>query len=75
MRYQVRLSGRAVKDLDRLNRDVQQRMLKRLDQLAEDPHDARLSSPLMNQGGMRKSRVGGWRIIFTVDQERHLLTS
>ena len=73
MKYQVRLSGRATKDLDRLNRDVLQRMLKRLEQLAEDPHIVRLSSPLTNQGGMRKSRVGGWRIIFVVDEEQHLL--
>jgi mRNA interferase RelE/StbE len=71
--YQVRLSDRAAKDLDRLNRDVQQRMLKRLDQLTEDPHDARLSSPLTNQVSMRKSRVGGWRIIFTLDEEQRLL--
>ena len=73
MKYRVELSHRGTRDLDRLGRDVQQRMMRRLEQLAQDPHDARLSAPLTNQGGLRKSRVGGWRILFTVDDEKRLL--
>ena len=73
MKYRVELSNRGTRDLDRLGRDVQQRMMRRLEQLAQDPHDARLSAPLTNQGGLRKSRVGGWRILFTVDDEKRLL--
>ena len=69
MRHEVRLSDRAAKDLDRLNRETQQRMVKRLEQIGEAPQDPRFSSLLTNQGGLRRSRVGGWRIIFTVDQE------
>lgn len=73
MKYRVELSNRGTRDIDRLGRDVQQRMMRRLEQLAQDPHDARLSAPLTNQGGLRKSRVGGWRILFTVDDEKRLL--
>ena len=73
MKYRVELSNRGTRDLDRLGRDVQQRMMRRLEQLAQDPHNARLSAPLTNQGGLRKSRVGGWRILFTVDDEKRLL--
>lgn len=68
MSYQVRLSNRAARDLDRLDRGARERILNRLDQLAEAPGDRRLSSLLTNQGGLRKSRVGGWRIIFSVDE-------
>jgi len=42
-------------------------MLRRLERVAQDPYNARLSGPLTNQEGFRKSRVGGWRIIFTLD--------
>jgi len=56
-----------------LGRDVQERMMRRLEQLAQDPQSARLSGPLTNQGGLRKSRVGGWRILFTVDDEKRSL--
>jgi mRNA-degrading endonuclease RelE of RelBE toxin-antitoxin system len=35
------------------------------------------SAPLTHQGGLRKSRVGGWCIIFTVDRDNsvvHIVT-
>ena len=73
MSYRIDLSDRAARDLDRLGRDVQERMMRRLEQLAEDPYNARLAGPLTNQGSLRKSRVGGWRIIFTVDDEKRSL--
>jgi mRNA interferase RelE/StbE len=73
VRYRVELSHRAARDLDRLGRDFQERMMRRLEQLAQDPYDARLSRSLTNQGGLRKSRVGGWRILFTMDDEKHLI--
>jgi mRNA interferase RelE/StbE len=67
VKYRVELSSRATRDLDRLGRDVQERMLRRLEQLAQDPYDARVSSPLTNLEGLRKSRVGGCRILFDVN--------
>ena len=73
MKYRIELSNRAARDLDRLSRDVQERMIRRLDQLAEAPHDAHLSAQLTNQGRLRKSRVGGWRIIFTLDDGDRVL--
>jgi mRNA interferase RelE/StbE len=38
-------------------------------QLADDPFDPRLSAPLADRPGIRKSRVGRWRVLFTVDRE------
>lgn len=73
MRYRVVLSDRAARDLDRLGRDVQERVMRRLEQLAQDPYNARWAAPLANQGSLRKSRVGGWRIIFTTDDESRVL--
>lgn len=73
MTYSIELSNRAARDVDRLGRDVQERMMRRLEQLAQDPHDTRLSGPLTGHGGLRKSRVGGWRILFTVDDEKRSL--
>ena len=68
MKYPVRLSDRAAKDLDRMNRATRQRMLDRLEQLSAAPFDPRLSRLLTNSGELRRSRVGGWRIIFSVNQ-------
>ncbi len=73
MNYRQQLSGRAAKDLDRLDRKTAGRILKRIAELAVAPYDPRLSSELAMPKGLRRSRVGGWRIIFTVDEEAKIL--
>jgi mRNA interferase RelE/StbE len=75
--YTVLLSSEAAKQLTRLDQPTLQRMKERLDQLRADPFDARLSAPLIGQEGLRKSRIGGWRILFRVNRDRievHILT-
>ena len=67
MSYRVELSDRARKDFNRLDRNLQRRIGARIDELAHDPRDSRISGTLTNAGDLRKSRVGGWRILFTVD--------
>ena len=66
MSYRVNLAHEAEKTLDR---PTERRIRARVVQLAEDPFDPRLSGVLTERAGVRKSRVGGWRILFTVDRE------
>jgi mRNA interferase RelE/StbE len=68
VKYQVSVSNEAEKVLDRLDRNAQRRLRARFVQLGDDPFDPRLSAPLTERPGARKSRVGGWRILFTVDR-------
>jgi len=67
--YRVVLSREAEKILDRLDRPTERRIRTRIVQLAEDPLDPRLSAPLTERAGVRKSRVGGWRILFLADRD------
>lgn len=69
MSFRVSIAHEAEKILDRLDRPTEQRIRARFVQLADDPFDPRLSAPLADRPGIRKSRVGGWRILFTVDRE------
>jgi mRNA interferase RelE/StbE len=71
--YSVVIAHEAEKILDRLDRPTEQRIRTRILQLAEDPFDARLSAPLTERAGIRKSRVGGWRILFTANRETNTL--
>ena len=73
MNYGVSVAHEAEKVLDRLDRPTELRIRHRLVQLAEDPFDPRLSGPLTERAGVRKSRVGGWRILFAVDREAKLI--
>lgn len=74
MKYAQRLSARAVKDLDALDDKTKKRMLDRIAELADAPYDPKFSIKLTNQGGLRRSRVAGWRIIFLVDGSAKELT-
>ena len=73
MSWRLVVSREAEKILDRLDRPTERRIRTRLSQLAEDPFDPRLSAPLTERDGVRKSRVGGWRILFTAERETLVL--
>ncbi len=74
MKYTQKLSARAVKDLDALDNKTKKRMPDRIAELAGAPYDPKLSIKLTNQGGLRRSRAAGWRIIFLVDDIAKLLS-
>ena len=73
MNFRVSVVHEAEKILARLDRPTEQRVRARFVQLAVDPFDSRLSAPLADRPGIRKSRVGGWRVLFTVDREAKVL--
>jgi mRNA interferase RelE/StbE len=63
----------AEKVLGRIDGPMERRIRNRFVQLAEDPFDPRLSAPLVERAGIRKSRVGGWRILFTADRDAKVI--
>ena len=67
MNFTVSLSHETAKILLRLPYPLRERFLRKFDELAADPLNTRTSAPLQGKGGVRKSQVGGWRILFTVD--------
>ena len=73
MSYGVTIAREAEKALDRMGRLTERRIRARLIQLAQDPFDPRLSAPLTDRPGVRKSRVGGWRVLFTIDRGEKLV--
>jgi len=70
---QVIITHEAEKTLDRLDRPTEYRIRRRILQIANDPFEPRLSAPLTERDGVRKSRVGGWRILFSADREAKVL--
>jgi mRNA interferase RelE/StbE len=68
--YQVRIGRQAEKDLTALNKGLIRRIRDRFKELALDPFSPRISKPLKMFEGLRSSRVGDWRIIFGVIEDR-----
>ena len=73
MNYQIQLSREAVKRLDRMDRATSERIERRLDELEANPYDPRISKPLKELEGMRSSRVGEWRILYTIDRTANII--
>jgi mRNA-degrading endonuclease RelE of RelBE toxin-antitoxin system len=55
--YRVEVSNRARKDFNRLDRNLQGRIGARIDELAVNPRDPRISGTLSGVADLRKSRV------------------
>jgi len=74
MTWTVRLSKTAAKQLNKAPRDQRDLILKRLDEMADDPFrgDVKPLKGAQWQWRYRK-RVGRWRIIFIPDQNEHLV--
>jgi mRNA interferase RelE/StbE len=70
VKYRLIVAKRAAGVLRRLDRDLQRRIVERLNQLCEDPLSAPLSDWVEGAPDLRKSRVGGWRILFRLDKAR-----
>lgn len=69
MSYEVRLAKPAIRTLDQTDRTTERRLRKRLKELSEDPCNPRLSKTVVSYEGLRSSRVGGWRILYTTNEE------
>ena len=67
--YQVILTERAVKDIERLEKGIKRRIGEKIREYAEDPlHYAR---KLVNSAiGEYRFRIGDYRAIFDIDDDR-----
>jgi mRNA interferase RelE/StbE len=73
MTYQVHIERGALKTVRSLDKATARRIHDRINELAIDPYDQRISGPLKMGAGERKFRMGDWRIIYEVDQASHTI--
>lgn len=73
--YELKISKPAGKNLKYLSSSGAKRVLVRISELEQDPFNGRISKKLRGFEG-RTSKVGDWRIIYTIDcflKEIHIL--
>jgi mRNA-degrading endonuclease RelE of RelBE toxin-antitoxin system len=71
--FKVTVGPRAEKDLSVLDKGIVHRIRDRLKELVIDPFSPRISRPLKMFAGLRSARVGDWRIIFEVIEDRQTI--
>ena len=73
MSFRVEFSHQAAKELKRLDRTAIKRIEARIDELAQDPFNPRISQQKETDPESRKSRVGDWRIIYQVEEAQQII--
>ena len=73
MSYTAVLTAQAMRELERLDRKTEKRVQSRLDELAANPLDPRISNKLEMSEGKRYSRVGDWRIVYEIKESERTL--
>jgi len=71
--YTAVLTAKAMRELERLDRKTEKRVQSRLDELAANPLDPRISNKLEMSEGKRYSRVGDWRIVYEIKESERTL--
>lgn len=67
MSYTLHIEARAVKGLRDAHPTMRQRLLERLERLADDPHPRDAKQLHGDLQGVLRVRVGDYRVSFTVD--------
>ena len=71
VRYSIQIKKSALKELQKLSEPDRPRLIAAIDQLAEHPHAGKLLKGDLS--GLRRLRVGDYRIIYAVDEEEVLI--
>ena len=72
MSYVVRIKRSAEKELARIPRPDRQRAIKAIDRLGENPHTGSVLKG--EHQGLRRIRVGAWRVLYEVDDEASVVS-
>ena len=71
MRYSIQIKKSTLKGLQQLPQSERPRLIAAIDQLAEQPHIGKLLKGDLS--GLRRLRVGKYRIIYEVDDGKVLI--
>jgi mRNA interferase RelE/StbE len=72
----VKFTDQAVNDLEKLPKDIQKRIIKKLEFFASSTNPLQLASILTNfELGSYRFRIGDYRVIFDMDQNIILILS
>ena len=72
--YEVRLARRAFNYYERVDRDTARRLEQCFDDLSQNPFTPGVVRPIRGRRGLYRYRVGGLRVIFSVERRERVVT-
>jgi len=74
MDYRIEFTQQAADDLQKLNKDVAQRVVSKLKWLSQNFDDLTPDVLTGELKGLYKLRIGSFRVIYSANRDAHLLT-
>lgn len=74
VKYQIEITASAEKEMDRLDAQVHKRVSAKILLLENDPRPPRMSRKLEAPFEGYRVRIGDWRVLYHVDDVRHVVT-
>ena len=72
MSYAIRVGRRAKKELERIPKPDRRRVVEAIHRLDENPHAGSVLTGELR--GLRRIRVGAWRVLYEVDDEASVVS-
>jgi mRNA interferase RelE/StbE len=66
---EIKLTGSPFRYVQSLDKPTRKRIKEKLEKIAEDPLNPRISYPLTGNNQKRSARVGTYRILFEIDDK------
>jgi mRNA interferase RelE/StbE len=71
----IEISHAAAKSLDRLDAALRRRLIAAIGRLVDDPRSPAIDAqPLHGQPGVWRLRVGGWRVLYRINDQAGVVT-
>ena len=71
--YEIELSNKAEKNLKKLQKDIQKKVIKKIDGLATNPHPSGSKKLSTNEENIYRIREGDYRILYTIKNQKLLI--
>ena len=73
MTFSLRIAKTPKSALRRLDQSLQRRMVLRFEQLCANPFGSSMSDWVEGTDGLQKTRIGAWRILYSVDVKEYVI--
>jgi mRNA interferase RelE/StbE len=74
MAYEIEWTASALRELRKLDQQVARRVLGAINRLTQDPRPAGARSLVGHPGGVMRLRVGDYRVIYQIEDNRLVVT-
>ena len=72
--FKISISKSAMRQLNRIPTNTKQTVIRKIHQVAANPHAPNNNIKALRRSGVLRLRIGDWRVLYTIDSESGTMT-